>query len=78
MQAAGGDCDSWREAHAAYRQHLYIQGRQKGLNPEGRPIRRGFLFISRKGPDSNSPAEIRHEHFQALISAHFVCPCPAG
>ncbi len=43
MQAAvGGGRLSWGEAQSLYRQHLYVQGRQKGLGPDGRPIRRGF------------------------------------
>ncbi|MEK7997006.1 MAG: transposase [Planctomycetota bacterium] len=33
---------SWAEVQSAYRQRLYIQGEQKGLDPEGRPIRQGF------------------------------------
>ena len=43
MQAAlGGGSLSWGKAHPEYRQRLYVQGRQKGLDPEGRPIRKGF------------------------------------
>jgi hypothetical protein len=43
MQAVtGGDQFSWTEAQTVYRQRLYIQGRQKGVDPEGRPIRQGF------------------------------------
>lgn len=33
---------SWGRAQRTYRQRLYVQGRQKGLDPEGRPIRQGF------------------------------------
>ena len=42
MQAVLGGGKSWKETQAAYRRHLYIQGRQKGLLPDGRVIRRGF------------------------------------
>ena len=43
MQAAlGGGSLSWGKAQPEYRQRLYVQGRQKGLDPEGRPIRQGF------------------------------------
>jgi len=40
--ALGGPRVSWGRARDRYRQHLYIQGREKGLNPEGRAIRKGF------------------------------------
>jgi hypothetical protein len=43
MQAAlGGGSISWGKAQPEYRQCLYVQGRQKGLDPEGRAIRKGF------------------------------------
>ena len=42
MQAALGGRLSWGKAQPEYRQRLYVQGRQKGLDPEGRPIRKGF------------------------------------
>jgi len=38
----GGGRVSWGRAQRTYRQRLYVQGRQKGLDPEGRPIRQGF------------------------------------
>ena len=38
----GGGRASWGNTQRAYRQRLYVQGRQKGLDPEGRPIRQGF------------------------------------
>jgi len=43
MQAALG-CGSlsWGKAQPEYRQRLYVQGEQRGLDPEGRPIRQGF------------------------------------
>lgn len=41
-QITGGHRVSWGRAHAAYRQHLYVQGRQKGLDAPGQPIRQGF------------------------------------
>jgi hypothetical protein len=40
--AVGGSRPSWRALQDSYRQRLYVQGQAKGLNPEGRPIRRGF------------------------------------
>ena len=42
MQATRSGRVSWGRTHNAYRQHLYVQGRQKGLDLEGRPIRQGF------------------------------------
>ena len=33
---------SWGDTQRIYRQHLYMRGQQKGLDPEGRPIRQGF------------------------------------
>ena len=42
MQVTGPGRHSWGQAQRAYRQQLYVQGRQKGLDPEGRPIRHGF------------------------------------
>ena len=33
---------SWGRTQRVYRRHLYVQGREKGLDPEGRPIRQGF------------------------------------
>jgi putative transposase len=44
MQAAAeGGRLSWPQAYRLYRQRLYVQGRQKGVDPEGRTIRRqGF------------------------------------
>jgi REP element-mobilizing transposase RayT len=42
MQATGIGRHSWGQAQRAYRQRLYVQGRQKGLDPEGRPLRQGF------------------------------------
>ena len=43
MQAAmGGDMPEWSTVQAEYRQRLYIQGLQKGLDPQGQPIRKGF------------------------------------
>ena len=46
MQAAlGGGSLSWGKAQPEYRQRLYVQGRQKGLDPEGHPIRKGFTPV---------------------------------
>lgn len=42
QSALGGSSLSWDQAQAEYRQRLYIQGRAKGLTPEGRAIRKGF------------------------------------
>jgi hypothetical protein len=42
MQGAAGRRVSWGRAQRAYRQQLYVRGQQKGLDPEGRPIRHGF------------------------------------
>ena len=42
MQATRGGRVSWGRTQRAYRQHLYIQGQQKGLDPEGKPLRQGF------------------------------------
>ena len=33
---------SWNEASRAYREYLYMQGQQKGLRPDGKPLRVGF------------------------------------
>ncbi len=33
---------SWGDSQRTYRQLLYMRGMQKGLDPEGRPIRQGF------------------------------------
>jgi REP element-mobilizing transposase RayT len=33
---------SWGKTHNAYRQHLYVQGRQKGQNRQGQAVRPGF------------------------------------
>ena len=43
MQATRGGRVSWGRTQGAYRQHLYVQGRQKGADPQGRPIRQGFF-----------------------------------
>jgi hypothetical protein len=40
--AVGGGRMSWGRAQRLYRQRLYVQGRQKGVAPEGHPIRPGF------------------------------------
>ena len=42
MQATRGSRVSWGRTQRAYRQHLYVQGRRKGLDPAGRPVRQGF------------------------------------
>ena len=42
MQTAGAGRESWGRTQRAYRQQLYVQGRQRGVDPEGRPIRQGF------------------------------------
>lgn len=44
MQAALGIDTrlSWGKAQRLYRERLYLQGRRKGLDPEGRPLRKGF------------------------------------
>ena len=42
MQVARGGRVSWGQAQRQYRQRLYVQGRQKGVNPEGKPLRQGF------------------------------------
>ena len=43
MQASlEGNTLSWGKAQPEYRQRLYVNGRQKGLDPEGRTIRQGF------------------------------------
>ncbi len=42
VQVTRGHRVSWGRTHAAYRQHLYVQGRQKGLDAQGQPIRQGF------------------------------------
>ena len=44
---------SWGNTQQTYRQHLYMRGQQKGLDPEGRPIRQGFT----------------HEQIQAVVKA---------
>jgi len=33
---------SWAEVRSAYRKYLYVQGQQKGIGPEGEPLRPGF------------------------------------
>ncbi len=33
---------SWSKVRSLYRQHLYLQGRQKGFDPQGRSIKQGF------------------------------------
>ena len=33
---------SWDRTQRLYRRHLYVQGQQKGVDPEGRPLRQGF------------------------------------
>lgn len=38
----GGGLMSWGHVQPEYRQRLYIQGQQKGLDSEGRAIRQGF------------------------------------
>jgi putative transposase len=40
--ALGVEYVPWDEAQQIYRQHLYLQGQQKGLDPKGQPIRQGF------------------------------------
>ena len=40
--ALGSGRVSWGRAQQFYRQHLYVRGRQKGMDAEGRPIRKGF------------------------------------
>jgi hypothetical protein len=42
FQATRGHRVSWGRTHNAYRQRLYVQGRQKGRDPQGQPIRQGF------------------------------------
>jgi putative transposase len=44
MEAAQGHDarTSWGKAQRSYRQRLYIQGRQKGVDPQGKPLRVGF------------------------------------
>jgi len=42
QSALGSDAAIWTTTRTAYRQRLYIQGRQKGVDPDGRPIRQGF------------------------------------
>ena len=42
MQVTRGGRVSWGRTQAAYRRHLYVQGRQKGVDPQGGPIRQGF------------------------------------
>jgi len=43
LQAAvGQEHLSWGQVRQLYRQRLYVQGRQKGLDTQGQPIRRGF------------------------------------
>ena len=42
METVRGGKLSWDETQCAYRQHLYIQGRQKGVDAEGQPVRAGF------------------------------------
>jgi hypothetical protein len=33
---------SWHKTQNLYRERLYVQGRRKGLDPDGHPIRQGF------------------------------------
>ena len=33
---------SWSKVSGAYREYLYLQGREKGIGPDGKPLRRGF------------------------------------
>ena len=42
MEAAGLGHMAWGEAREAYRKRLYVQGQEKGVDPEGRAIRQGF------------------------------------
>ena len=42
LESAGMGRLSWEKAQAVYRERLYVQGREKGLDPEGRAIRKGF------------------------------------
>ena len=43
MQAVlGGGSLSWGKAQPEYRQRLYVQRRQKRLDPDGHTIRKGF------------------------------------
>ena len=42
QHVCGGGRVSWGRAQRVYRQQLYVQGRQKGVSPDGRPIRQGF------------------------------------
>jgi len=44
LQAALGRGESltWEDVQGLYRQRLYVQGQEKGLTPEGRPLRAGF------------------------------------
>jgi putative transposase len=42
FEITGGHRVSWGRARAAYRQQLYVQGQQRGQNPQGQPIRPGF------------------------------------
>ena len=40
--AVGTGRMSWCRTQRKYRERLYVQGQQKGLDAEGRPIRHGF------------------------------------
>ena len=42
MQAVRGSEASWDRIRCWYRKHLYMQGREKGIGPDGKPIRNGF------------------------------------
>ena len=42
MEAAGLGHMAWGEAREVYRKRLYVQGQEKGVDPEGRAIRQGF------------------------------------
>jgi putative transposase len=41
MQALGNDTD-WSKVSAEYRKYIYQEGEQKGIGPEGEPLRPGF------------------------------------
>jgi len=43
MQAVGLG-GSWSRTRKEYRQHLYVQGSEKGLDEDGRPLRPGFSY----------------------------------
>jgi REP element-mobilizing transposase RayT len=42
LEATRGRRVSWGRTQAAYRQHLYIRGRQRGVDGRGGPMRAGF------------------------------------